>query len=81
MCISKKGGKQDEQKTKGTNTKIKGNTIIKEGQQTWTKGKYIETWATKHQHYKHEHKRKAMQKQHQHHHEDDGTNPHCPTRF
>jgi hypothetical protein len=34
MCTSKKGGKQDEQKTKGTNTKIKGNTIEKEGQQT-----------------------------------------------
>jgi hypothetical protein len=34
MCINKKGGKQDEQKRKGTNTKIKGNTIIKEGQQT-----------------------------------------------
>jgi hypothetical protein len=33
MCISKKGGKQNEQKTIGTNTKIKGNTIIKEGQQ------------------------------------------------
>jgi hypothetical protein len=34
MCTSKKEGKQDEQKTKRTNTKIKRNTIKKEGQQT-----------------------------------------------